>query len=141
MITSTLLSLENTIKRQAQGRWSTSTEIIMDEVDLGAVGPKEDKTLTYLLTIPELPVTTTDKEDPDIVNSYSLNVKVVPDVISFKTKGASIPITIGNIPHKVAFQTFQSDGDDMNKLPAEWTKKYSNIPDHTGDKYISYKSK
>ena len=140
MISSTLLTMENTIKRQAQGRWSTSTESIMDPVDLGAVEPKEDKTLTYLLTIPELPVTT-DKDDPDIVNNYNINVKVVPDVISFKSKGASIPITIGNIPHKVAFQNFQNEGDEMNKLPDEWTKKYANLPDHTGDKYISYKSK
>ena len=57
-----------------------------------------------------------------------------------RNEGVSLPVTIGNIPHKIAFQTFD-DKDEFLKLPETWTKKYPSLPAHTGNKYISYKMK
>ena len=55
--------------------------------------------------------------------------------------GVIIPVTIGNIPHKIAFQTFEDKGEELQELPKSWTQKYPNLPGHTGNKYISYKMK
>ena len=60
---------------------------------------------------------------------------------SFRNEGVSLPVTIGNIPHKIAFQTFDDKGEDFQRLPDNWTQKYPSLPAHTGNKYISYKMK
>ena len=135
-----MLEIECKVKRQAEGKWETSVVDIMEPIDIGAVDPVAEKVLQHNLTIPDLPASS-DKDHPDIVISYNLTVKIVPDAIGFSTDGAIIPITIGNIPHKIAFQNFEKEGENLFKLPDNWIKKYPNIPDHGGDKYISYKSK
>ena len=45
---------------------------------------------------------------------------------------------IGNIPHKIAFSTFESSGENLTSLPDQWTKKYSSVPQYSGLKAISY---
>ena len=82
-----------------------------------------------------------ENEDPDLVISYQLVVKVVPDAMGFKSDGVILPVTIGNIPHKIAFSTFESSGEDLEKLPHTWSQKYSNAPAHGGQKFICYKAK
>lgn len=81
----------------------------------------------------------------NIQNLFSLiapyfDVKVVADVTFGGEVAVSIPITIGNIPHKKAFQTFDSKDGELHHLPSDWATKYPNIPGYTGEKYISYKS-
>ena len=58
-----------------------------------------------------------------------------------RNEGVSLPVTIGNIPHKIAFPTFDDKGDEFQRLPDNWIKKYPSIPAHSGNKYISYKMK
>lgn len=58
-----------------------------------------------------------------------------------RNEGVSLPVTIGNIPHKIAFPTFDDKGDQFQRLPDSWTKKYPSVPAHSGNKYISYKMK
>ena len=48
----------------------------MEAVDLGAVEPVAERTFTHELVVPELPVSS-PQDDPDIVNTYSLVVKLV----------------------------------------------------------------
>ena len=53
----------------------------------------------------------------------------------------SIPVTIGNIPHKKSFQTFDNKDGELHRLTiADFNQKYPNLPGYTGEKYISYKS-
>ena len=59
----------------------------------------------------------------------------------FRHEGVCLPLTIGNIPHKIAFQTFQNEGEEFKEMPDNWIKKYPSLPSHTGNKYISYKMK
>ena len=49
----------------------------MEAVDLGAVEPVAERTFSHELVVPELPVSS-PQDDPDIVNTYSLVVKLVP---------------------------------------------------------------
>ena len=48
----------------------------MESVDLGAVEPVAERTFSHELVVPELPVSS-PQDDPDIVNTYSLVVKLV----------------------------------------------------------------
>ena len=48
----------------------------MEAVDLGAVEPVAERTFSHELVVPELPVSS-PQDDPDIVNTYSLVVKLV----------------------------------------------------------------
>ena len=56
----------------------------MDPVDLGAVEPASEKTFAHDFTIPETHVSS-QMDDPDIVVTYSLLVKVEPDVTFFRS--------------------------------------------------------
>ena len=49
----------------------------MEAMDLGAVEPVSERTFSHELVVPELPVSS-PQDDPDIVNTYSLVVKLVP---------------------------------------------------------------
>ena len=48
----------------------------MESVDLGAVEPVAERTFSHELVVPELAVSS-PQDDPDIVNTYSLVVKLV----------------------------------------------------------------
>ena len=56
----------------------------MDPVDLGAVEAASEKTLTYDLVIPETHVTSQD-DDPNIVVTYNLIIKLEPDASFYKS--------------------------------------------------------
>ena len=123
---------------------------VNSSLDSNIIGGTGDNLPLYLLfekyswqhwiQIPELPISS-ENEDPDLVISYQLVVKVVPDAMGFKSDGVILPVTIGNIPHKIAFSTFESSGEDLEKLPHTWSQKYSNAPAHGGQKFICYKVK
>ena len=66
------------------GQWGTDSEDIMDPVDLGAVDPASEKTFSHDFIIPETHVSS-QLDDPDIVVTYSLLVKVEPDVTFFRS--------------------------------------------------------
>ena len=66
------------------GQWGTDSEDIMDPVDLGAVEPASEKTFSHDFIIPETHVSS-QLDDPDIVVTYSLLVKVEPDVTFFRS--------------------------------------------------------
>lgn len=84
MIKSTSLELVQHVKRQAQGKWGTDSEDIMDPVDLGAVEPAAEKTFSHDFRVPESHVSS-QPDDPDIVVTYSLLVNVEPDVTFFRS--------------------------------------------------------
>ena len=65
----------------------------------------------------------------------------VADVTFGGEVDVSIPVTIGNIPHKKSFQTFDNKDGELHRLTiADFNQKYPNLPGYTGEKYISYKS-
>ena len=66
------------------GRWGTDGVDIMDPVDLGAVDPASEKTFSHDFSIPETHVTS-QSDDPNIVVTYSLLIKVEPDVTFFRS--------------------------------------------------------
>ena len=91
MINCTHLQLLTQVRRQAAGQWDQDEEEVtyikyflslkyfpqvMESVDLGAVEPVAERTFTHELVVPELPVSS-PQDDPDIVNTYSLVVKLV----------------------------------------------------------------
>ena len=92
MINCTHLQLLTQVRRQAAGQWDQDEEEVtyikyflypfkyfpqvMEAVDLGAVEPVAERTFTHELVVPELPVSS-PQDDPDIVNTYSLVVKLV----------------------------------------------------------------
>ena len=61
----------------------------MEAVDLGAVDPASEKTFSHDFIIPEAHVTS-QSDDPNIVVTYSLLVKVEPDVTFFRSAGLYI---------------------------------------------------
>ena len=66
------------------GYWDRASEDIIEPVDLGAVEPASEKTFSHDFTIPETHVSS-QLDDPDIVVTYSLLVKVEPDVTFFRS--------------------------------------------------------
>ena len=72
--------------------------------------------------------------------SSDWRIEVVADVTFGGEVDVSVPITIGNIPHKKTFQTFDNKDGELHHLTADWASKYPNLPGYTGEKYISYKS-
>ena len=71
--------------------------------------------------------------------SSDWRIEVVADVTFGGEVDVSVPITIGNIPHKKTFQTFDNKDGDLHHL-TDWASKYPSLPGYTGEKYISYKS-
>jgi len=140
MIKNTWLDVENTVWKKAGGHTETVRNDIFEAVDVGAVEPNGDKTFNYVLIIPQVPISSNNDEKDSIKNSYKISVKVVADVTFGGDVAVSIPITIGNIPHKKAFQTFDSKDGELHQLSSDWATKYPNIPGYTGEKYISYKA-
>ena len=52
----------------------------------------------------------------------------------------TIPVTIGNIPHKKSFPSFQKQDGELHQISlSDWKDKYPALPGYTGEKYISYK--
>ena len=66
------------------GYWDRASEDIIEPVDLGAVEPASEKTFSYDFTFPETHVSS-QLDDPVIVVTYSLLVKVEPDVTFFRS--------------------------------------------------------
>lgn len=148
--------MENNVCKKAEGQTENVRNDIFDAVDVGAVEPNGEKTFNYVLTIPQVPISSNNDEKDSIKNSYKINVKVckswemsdiadcdfevVADVPFGGEVDVSVPITIGNIPHKKTFQTFDNKDGELHHLTADWASKYPNLPGHTGEKYISYKS-
>ena len=155
VIKNTWLDLENTVWKKADGHTENVRNDIFDAVDVGAVEPNGEKTFNYLLIIPQVPISSNNDEKDSIKNSYKINVKVcssvlkivfithikvVADVTFGGEVEVSIPVTIGNIPHKKSFPSFTKQDGDLHHLTLpNWTEKYPSLPGHTGEKYISYK--
>ena len=65
--------------------------------------------------------------------------QAVPDkTLTLPDAGCCVPLTIGNIPHKISFPAFQT----RENMPAmAMQEKYPALPGLTGDKYIAYRAK
>ena len=124
-----------------KGDMHTHSEInmIIDSKDLGEVQPGEDEVIEHLMEVPEVAPTQEDKES--ITIKYRFKVEAVPDAIAFGDDGAEVDITIGNIPHKVAFSTFEAEPEGSFALSTDVKQKYPSLPNYTGNKHLTYKAK
>ena len=76
MIKNTWLDVENNVWKKADGHTENVRNDVFDAVDIGAVEPEGEKTFNYVLTIPEVPISSNNDEKDSIKNSYKINVKV-----------------------------------------------------------------
>eukprot|EP00090_Calanus_glacialis_P029161 TRINITY_DN46794_c0_g1_i1.p1 TRINITY_DN46794_c0_g1~~TRINITY_DN46794_c0_g1_i1.p1 ORF type:complete len:383 (+),score=115.83 TRINITY_DN46794_c0_g1_i1:68-1150(+) len=119
----------------------TKAEIneIIDSLDIGSVEATDEKSFEHFLAVPEVPTTLVEGEAVDI--KYQLKVVAVPEQsLPTSDEGCCIPITIGNIPHKVAFSSFET-GEKYYTLGSEWRQKYTALPGFAGVRHIEYKLK
>ena len=66
-------------------------------------------------------------------------MQAVPDKTTFgEVKGCTHQITIGNIPHKIAYRTWAED--NMYEMPANVKEIYPTIPNYNGDNYVFFET-
>ena len=72
--------MENNVCKKAEGHTENVKNDIFEAVDVGAVEPNGEKTFNYILTIPQVPISSNNDEKNSIKNSYKINVKVCRSV-------------------------------------------------------------
>ena len=81
IIKSTWLDVENNVCKKADGQTENVRNDIFEAVDVGAVEPNGEKTFNYILTIPQVPISSNNDEKDSIKNSYKINVKVCIEMV------------------------------------------------------------
>ena len=127
---STLKKIHNFSKgkmTESVPNFQTTSHIIGSPLLIGTLEGTETKTFDVEFPIPEVPPSHVDSQAIGIF--YSFTIEAVPDMTMGFSLYDTTKITIGNIPHKVAFRTWAADNmfEMSGKIKVCWTSSWDKV--------------